>query len=587
MSRRTRHIVSLRVRFARFAESSDQAPREPALECRMAELHPGIRRALDAGRYRENEMLALLAQALPAACRIYHGMSMSSVSGATQRYGELDAVVVFPSGHLAVLEVKAGEVDLSERGIFKRYGANEKNLALQTKGQWQGLIGRLRDVRLDEVRVAHFLLLPDFRVGQGTIGYPRERIIDASQLDRIGALLAVACAHAPLAGEALERLHDFLANRFAVVADAACRQGQRQAATRRLAEGLATWVPRVHSPSGLYVVEATAGSGKTQLALALLKDADSRRERARYVCFNRPLADHIARLAPVRAEVATVDELGIAALRATGENPDFANDAAVFRRGFEALRAANVVAAPTMDLLIIDESQDLDGEWVEALWPRLKPGGRLYVLGDASQAIYRKAPFELADATRIACHENFRSPRRIVETINLLGLTPVPVVSRGPDVGEVPDLHVHVPDDAGGLRLVERIVAKLLQDGHALTEVAIVSFAGRQKSTLLQRDALGPWPLMRFTGQFDAADAPVWSSGELLAESIYRFKGQSAPVVIVCEMDFDELDDQRARMLFVAMTRAQSRLHLVMSAAAEQALAVRLQPALKPVAAGA
>ncbi|MBU2410806.1 MAG: ATP-binding domain-containing protein, partial [Gammaproteobacteria bacterium] len=542
----------------------------------MAELHPGIRRALDAGQYRENEMLALLAQALPAACRIYHGVSMSSVYGAMQRYGELDAVAVFPSGHLAVLEVKAGEVDLSERGIFKRYGGKEKNLAHQAHGQWQGLIGRLRDADLGEVRVSHFLLLPDFRVGQGTIGYPRERIIDASQLDQIGGLLAGACVHTPIASEALDRLHDFLTNRFAVVADAACRQGQRQAVTRRLSEGLATWVPRVHSPSGIYVVQATAGSGKTQLALALLKDADSRREHARYVCFNRPLADHIARLAPVRAEVATVDELGIAALRATGERPDFGNDATVFRRGFDALVAANVDVAPTLDLLIIDESQDLDGEWVEALWPRLKPGGRLYVLGDASQAIYRKASFELADATCIDCHDNFRSPQRIVETINLLGLTPVPVVARGPDTGELPDLHVHAPDDAGGLRQVERIVATLLQQGHTLADIAIVSFAGRRRSALLQRDTLGPWQLTRFTGHFDSAEAPLWSNGELLAESIYRFKGQSAPVVIVCEMDFDVLDEQRARLLFVAMTRAQSRLHLVMSSAAEQALAARL-----------
>ncbi|MDM0010160.1 nuclease-related domain-containing protein [Variovorax sp. J22G73] len=197
----------------------------------MAELHPEASRAFSPGQYREGEMLRLLADALPAACRIYHGLQISHLHDASQRYGELDAVVVFPSGHLAVLEVKADEVELSERGVFKRYGAVEKNLAHQAHAQSQGLIGRLRECQLGEVRIAHFLLLPDFRVAQGSIGYPRERIIDASQLDGIGALLTQACQHPPLAQDRVDRLHDFLANRFGVAPDAACRQGQRQAAT--------------------------------------------------------------------------------------------------------------------------------------------------------------------------------------------------------------------------------------------------------------------------------------------------------------------------------------------------------------------
>ncbi|MCY1248799.1 hypothetical protein D9M72_622700 [compost metagenome] len=89
-------------------------------------------------------------------------------------------------------------------------------------------------------------------------------------------------------------------------------------------------------------------------------------------------------------------------------------------------------------------------------------------------------------------------------------------------------------------------------------------------------DRLGPWALQRFTGDFDEGRNPIWTPGELLADSVYRFKGQSAPIVIVCEMDFDALDDQRARMLFVAATRAQARLHLVMSSTAEAAIVARL-----------
>ena len=59
----------------------------------------------------------------------------------------------------------------------------------------------------------------------------------------------------------------------------------------------------------VYVIEATAGSGKTQLALKLLRDAAQQKQRARYVCFNRPLADHLAKLAPASVEVTTFHQL--------------------------------------------------------------------------------------------------------------------------------------------------------------------------------------------------------------------------------------------------------------------------------------
>ena len=82
-------------------------------------------------------MVQLLSQALPDACTIYHSLQISHLHEGSPRYGELDVVVVFPSGHLAVLEVKAGQVDLSERGAFKRYGSVEKNLAHQAHAQTQ------------------------------------------------------------------------------------------------------------------------------------------------------------------------------------------------------------------------------------------------------------------------------------------------------------------------------------------------------------------------------------------------------------------------------------------------------------------
>ena len=58
--------------------------------------------------------------------------------------------------------------------------------------------------------------------------------------------------------------------------------------------------------------------------------------------------------------------------------------------------------------------------------------------------------------------------------------------------------------------------------------------------------------------------------------------GQSAPVVVLCEIDFETLSDRDRRKLFVGMSRAQLRLECVVSERTERALAKLLQPSNFP-----
>ena len=55
-------------------------------------------------------------------------------------------------------------------------------------------------------------------------------------------------------------------------------------------------------------------------------------------------------------------------------------------------------------------------------------------------------------------------------------------------------------------------------------------------------------------------------------ETLYRFKGQSAPVVVLCEVDFEALGDKERHKLFVGFTRAQFRLECVLTERAAQML---------------
>jgi len=67
----------------------------------------------------------------------------------------------------------------------------------------------------------------------------------------------------------------------------------------------------------------------------------------------------------------------------------------------------------------------------------------------------------------------------------------------------------------------------------------------------------------------------MWTEGDLLADTIARFKGQSAPVVVVTEVDFTEPTPRDLMKLFVGLTRAQYRCECVLSEAAAKSLHAR------------
>lgn len=540
----------------------------------MAAISPSILPPLrnDAGRYRELEVLERLRDYLPPGFEVFHNIALHTLRGGRDCYGEIDVAVLSPAGCLLLMEVKAGPVVLRDGAIFKLYSDGECDVARQGRLQRIAIQNRLKEAGL-ETELLSCLVLPDYALGDCQIvSIPRERIIDA---ERYGDMVSTVQGwfggvHSTVDREALRRL---LLNQFRVTPNLEAMRDQLQGTVRRLSDGLATWVPRIDAPSGVFRIQATAGSGKTQLALQLLGAAAAEGLNVSYVCFNRTLADHVRQLASPKAQVVNYHELCVDHFRRENGEPDFSP--AAYQRMAEAYLSASAGFAPTLDVLIIDEAQDFDAGWVESLCNRLKPGGRLYVLEDDAQRLYQHEGFELGDAVTIRCSDNFRSPRVICDVINALSLVSPPVRGLNPYLGEVPGIRTYSSDDEL-LAQVEAAVAALVARGFALSDIAVVSGRGREKSALLNRVSIGPWLTRRFTGEYDRNGEPRWSQGELLVESVYRYKGQSAPAVVVAEFDFAELDEAARRRLFVALTRAQMAVELVLSGRAERCLATVL-----------
>ena len=532
----------------------------------MAHLCPSIsshKGALNSGEYAELELLQTLERGLPDEYTLFHSVDWSKGIGTREQHGEIDIVIVNQAGDALLIEVKSGDVDFTSEGIFKTYGAHVKNITRQIGLQYGALRSRLEDAGL-HVHLSHFLVLPHLKVKSETAQWPRERIVDLDEMDNIVTRIVESFGKGLPNAANHSRVLAFFENKFQIVPDVSALAGRLQQSATRMSAGLATWVPRITSSSGLFRVIGTAGSGKTQLALRLLRDADAAGNKAAYICFNRALADHISHLAPVRIPAETFHEYAQRVVSRSGEVVDFKQVGAfdhLATRCIELLEQAE----PDLDFIILDETQDMQPEWVLAMLSRLKSQGKAVLLEDPEQQLYKdRVAFDLPDAVSITSHENFRTPRALVKLINLLRLTSVEVEAMSPFDGEIPEPIIYGSAEEIAPYTIHA-VERCLQRGFALADIAVVSMRGRERSVLQSLDKLGSWSLNRFTGKFDEGSAPIWKEGQLLIESVRRFKGQAAAAVVLTECDVAELDLLNRRLLFVGLTRARVHLEWVIS----------------------
>jgi hypothetical protein len=534
----------------------------------MASINPPLSaiRVASAGEHVELEVLTHLAASLPEHYELFHHVDWTYAEPHRDNHGELDIAVVNRAGDIAVLEVKAGELDTRGGGLIKRYGQQRKDVAQQATWQFNSILRRLKNEALD-VRLLHCLVLPHHRISEeGTVNYPRERIADAEDCkDLAGFVQRRLGAGRPDAK--LERVRAFLLDRVNVQPDVSALAGTLARHVSTISGGLARWVPRMEVASGVVHVRATAGSGKTQLALTLLRQAYVARRQASYVCFNRPLADQMRTFVPGGVEVSSFHQLCWEHAGRPGSDLDF-DDAA--RRYLEA----QALAAPTLDILVIDELQDMRPEWVQALVTRVRAQGRIYLLEDPEQCVYAdREQIEIDQATVITARENYRSPRTVVETINLLQLINEPVAACSPHEGTPPVFTAYgAASKRDAAQATAEAVRRCRQAGFPLADIVVLCWRGRHRSELLGEARLAEWTLSKFTGAYDDRGHPIRTEGELTIDTVRRFKGQSALAVVLTEVDFDEADTQWPKLLFVGLTRARMHVEVVLSEAAERLL---------------
>lgn len=545
----------------------------------MARIVPDNWRKLVSGagpqQARKLDSLAALAS-LPEGFTVYHDVQWSGAEGTGRRFGSFDFAIVSPRGGVLLIEQHGGYLVEERSGLIRRgrqlaeiaHGLGRSAAAIRS-----GLPGAALDV---------LLYLPDYTVmDRASVAIDAAAILDASSaqslLEGVGQRIAMLDAGIPGEGERAAAVNRYFSDSLRLVVDIGSQIGSAEKLYTRLSGGLTEWARRLQVEPHRVRISATAGSGKTQLALSLFEEAIRAGRRVIFVCFNRPLADHFARLAPEGGLVASYLQLCNRMVRSTGLRPDFSEPDA-FERIAQAFATMAVPEEFRVDELIVDEGQDFSAPWRDALMRLLRPQGRAWWLEDGSQNLYGREPVPLPGWVTLTSPINYRSPGEIVALLNRL--RPEARIEAGSPVeGQKVSLFRY----CGREELLEqtrRAVTEAIGLGFSREQIVILSFRGRERSQLAPLDRLGPIALRHFSGGYDSEGNPLYTAGDVLCETVYRFKGQSAPCVILTEADAPSLDEACWRKIFVGATRATLKLSVVASGELAQIFAQSLENGL-------
>jgi hypothetical protein len=519
------------------------------------------------GAVRELETLHLLRSALPDEYTIFHSTHLSWMDRGRPHKREADFLIINKAGQVLMVEQKMGALIETPTGLKKHYDGDEKNVVTQLNEITDALRQRFQTAngpgsRLD---IGFLLYCPNHAVRDvRAAGMLPEQIVDARRSRALPKIIQQLLPRRPPNEAQADKVKRMLMQevRFDPDKDSLAQEGDRVFST--LTDGLLEFLKGLEISPYRLRLQGAAGCGKTRMLSWFAQRAVEQGKRCLVACFNRPLADELREALPDQAQVETIHGIARGILAASGRTVDVAAEAA--KPGFwqqliaDATEAAleRVPESWTYDTLLVDEGQDLNQEGFDLLRLLLRNEADIVWLEDDRQRLYRTPAFSAEGFIGYRCRDNYRSPQRIARFIQ--ALLPFEFDARNPLSGDSVQII-----EAGADDLLEHLAARverLLRDGYGLEDIVILTGRGLQHSRVMAAAAIGPHGTCILRG-YDADGQAQFTPGSLRVETIWRFKGQQAPAVILCELDGDLTTDTFQRLVYVATTRATAHLEIL------------------------
>lgn len=330
------------------------------------------------------------------------------------------------------------------------------------------------------------------------------------------------------------------------------------------AEGLSMQQRKVrsllHRHPNIHVVGA-AGTGKTVVAMQLMRTALTNNKKVLYVCYNKALSEDLSARNPGLSDgengvIVHFDAIPNRKIPGIGKMD---NGGALFRipeddAGWENRRRQidsmlEKQARTVFDMLIVDEAQDLNNDHIFSLFYLLKPKREIVVFSDAKQSLFVKnwfldeSMFGQDGLVELRLDENWRNTNVIHDRFRPF---------------EEGNVHSMIFENARPVEFVsdaKTILEKVLSEGRRPCDIAILCASKNQFNSLPSFVSGTNGRTIKFT-----EDTSVWRNGSrILKTTVRAFKGLEAPIVVFCEGDLDEISEDR----YVGESRAKYELYIV------------------------
>jgi hypothetical protein len=565
------------------------------------------------GKETEARVERAIRAALPVGARLYANVAWTAPArpAGPARDGEADLVVVHPAYGLLVVETKAGTLARDRFGHWygggralpespfaqARTSAHVLARLITADPRWASRLGWELPARSAVAcpDVDRASLAPPGGTAPASLGpdAPLELLLDRADLADPAATTAAldrvfrfwsgdGSRDRPLSEEQLAIIDAVLSPAAALrpLLAADLEAGER-AIIRPTKDQLHVLDILRREPRASIV--GPAGSGKTVLAVEKARRLAEDGHRVLFVCFNVPLEAALAGhpdLEPLiedgRLRVTTFHRLCERLAAAAGTLPPKPAQPGPDWFGVvlpSALDAAIDRLDGGADAIVVDEGQDFEPGWLTSLMMLLDDpsDGIFYLFHDPAQAIYR--PDEVA---RLGLREyllpgNCRNARPIHDLVFRFYRGEVPADPMRED-GRPPEIVVADPGPPTVAALGAVLHRLVKEEGVPASRIAVLTGVSLTRSAV--------WHQRRFRGGIELWSGFVDERGErraaadlrrpangIVTDSIYRYKGLEADVVVLVELE--PADGRLGQLLYVGGSRAKH--HLVVIAPPEVA----------------
>lgn len=479
---------------------------------------------------------------------------------------EIDFLLVNPQFGIIGIEVKGGAVDVKDGRWCRResHGGNHY-FPVPPPRQAQDAAYELRNILRDNhpsfrhLKVAHAVALPDVSaIGAALpLGVTREMLFLSTDLPNIESKI-VDCIEIE---QSKHQLGGSLLQSFFQTVLPNSRMVFEPDAQRSISREILNHVSyeQVRAMASLdenhrVVVQGSAGTGKTRLAVLWARRAVQRREKTLLTCYNDPLASFLNSTSSDRY-LPTIHPF-LRFIKELNGIPDLAEPSDPIELDkywnetlpYHVLKNIHLVEEK-FETIVVDEFQDFAPTWVKILESLLSENGRLLCVADKSQDLYRRGyelPTNDRSWTKGRLTINCRNTREIARLLQKLGgALPAASCPTGEKVK-----FTAANTKIAALSATEKLIDQHVNFHKLLASDLLIICRTQQERTELRN-------LPSTFARIDSWESR--SENNVACETYRRVKGLEADHVAI--VSFDGAFD--AQELYVAASRARATLTII------------------------